>query len=88
MTFDFDLINVVTQANHPVTAIVDKRVATCFVFQKIFGIEKVRFDPKCDLCYVGPCVKEDLKSKIGTSAFSHSFRLIGNSNLNFNMGTA
>ena len=44
MSFDFDFINVVKNTDQPVFAIVDKRVSTCFVFQKIFGLDKVRFD--------------------------------------------
>ena len=43
MTFDFDFINVLKKTNQPVFAIVDKRVSTCFVFQKIFGLDKVKF---------------------------------------------
>ena len=82
-TFDFDLINIVKKANRPVFAVVDKRVTTCYVFQKIFGTEKVRFDPRCDLGFVGPVTKSDLNSKIGTGSFSHCFRLFGNTQLDF-----
>ena len=82
-TFDFDLINVVKKANQPVFAVVDKRVTTCYVFQKIFGTEKVRFDPRCDLGFVGPLTKSDLKSKIETGSFSHCFRLLGHTRLDF-----
>ena len=64
-------------------SMVDKRVTTCYVFQKIFGTEKVRFDPRCDLGFVGPPTKNDLKSKIGTGSFSHCFRLLGNTRLDF-----
>ncbi len=82
-TFDFDLINVVKNADHPVSAIVDKRVTTCYVYQKVFGIDKVHFDPRCDLCFVGPVTKKDLKSPIGGGAFMHTFRLFGKTKLNF-----
>ena len=85
MSFDFDFINVVKNTDQPVFAIVDKRVSTCFVFQKIFGLDKVRFNPKCDLGFVGPITRSDLNSKIGTGSFSHSFRVLGNSKLNFYM---
>jgi hypothetical protein len=85
MAFDFDLINVVKNADSPVSAIVDKRVTSCYVYQKIFGTDKVKFDPRCDLCFVGPVTKRDLKSQIGGGRFAHTFRLCGNSELNFIM---
>ena len=85
LAFDFDLINVVTRAEQSVSAIVDKRAATCYVFQKLFGIDKVKFDARCDLCFVGPVTKADLKSKMGGGAFMHTFRIFGNSELNFIM---
>jgi hypothetical protein len=84
-TFDFDLINVVKKANQPVSAVVDKRVATCFVFQKIFGSDKVKFNPQCDLCFIGPLTSKDLRSKIEGGCFTHTFRFFGNSDLNFYM---
>jgi hypothetical protein len=82
-TFDFDLINIVKKANQPVFAVVDKRVTTCYVFQKVFGTDKVRYDPRCDLGFVGPLIKSDLKSKIGTASFFHCFRLLGSTRLDF-----
>jgi len=82
-TFDFDLINVVKKSDRPVFAVVDKRVTTCYVFQKVFGTEKVRFAPHCDLGFVGPVTKSDIKSKIGTASFSHGFRLVGRTRLAF-----
>lgn len=85
LTFDFDLINVVTRAEQPISAIVDKRAATCYVFQKLFGVDKVKFDARCDLCFVGPITRVDLKSRMGGGAFMHTFRIFGNSQLNFIM---
>ena len=85
LAFDFDLINVVAKADQPVSAIVDKRATTCYVFQKLFGVDKVIFDARCDLCFVGPVTKEDLNSRLGGGAFMHSFRIFGNSELNFIM---
>jgi hypothetical protein len=82
-TFDFDLINIVKKSNQPVFAVVDKRVTTCYVFQKVFGTEKVRFDPRCDLGFVGPVTKNDIKSKIGTASFSYGFKLVGSTRLDF-----
>jgi hypothetical protein len=82
-TFDFDLINIVKKANQPVYAVVDKRVTTCYVFQKVFGADKVKFDPRCDLGFVGPVIQNDIKSKIGTASFSYGFKLVGRTRLDF-----
>ena len=85
LTFDFDLINVVKNTEHSLFAIVDKRAATSYVYQKLFGTDKVRFDARCDLCFVGPITKMDLKSRMGGGSFMHTFRLFGNSQLDFTM---
>ena len=85
LTFDFDLINVVKNTDRPVFAIVDKRAATSYVFQKLFGVDKVKFDARCDLCFVGPVTKADLKSRMGGGSFMHTFRIVGNSQLDFMM---
>ena len=82
-TFNLDLINVVRKSEQPIFAVVDKRVSTCYVFQKVFGAGLVKFNPRCDLGFVGPVTRRDLKSKIGTGSFSHGFRLVGNSRLDF-----
>lgn len=82
-TFNMDLINVVQKAQQPIFALVDKRVSTCYVFQKVFGSDRVKFNPRCDLGFVGPVTQRDLKSKIGTGSFSHRFRLVGNTRLDF-----
>ncbi len=82
-TFNIDLINVVKKAERPLWAVVDKRVTTCYVFQKVFGTDKVKYNPRCDLGFVGPLTKSDLKSKIGTGSFSHRFQLLGNTRLDF-----
>ena len=82
-TFNIDLINVVQKAERPLFAVVDKRVSTCYVFQKVFGPDKVKFNPRCDLGFVGPVTKSDLKSKIGGGSFSHGFSLVGNTQLDF-----
>jgi hypothetical protein len=82
-TFDIDLIHVVKKANQPVFALVDKRVTTCYVYQKVFGTDKVKYNPRCDLGFVGPLTHSDLKSKIGTGSFAHRFRLLGRTRLDF-----
>lgn len=84
-SFDFDYINVVMKSDKPVFGIIDKRLGTSYVFQKIFGLEKVVYDPKRDLCFVGPFTKEDIRARVGTSSFLHSFKIIGKTKLDLHM---
>ena len=84
-SFDFDSINVVIKSNNPVYGIIDKRIGTSYVFQKIFGVDKVKYDPKRDLCFVGPCTKKDIGTRVSTNSFMHSLRLVGNTKLNLHM---
>lgn len=82
-TFNIDLINVVKKAEQPLFAVVDKRVSTCYVFQKVFGLDKVKFNSRCDLGFVGPVTKNNLNSKIGGGSFSDGLKLVGNTRLDF-----
>jgi hypothetical protein len=61
-TFNFDLITVVQKAVHPVYALVDTRLSTCFVYQMIFKEGKVRFDYAREVGIIGPVTKDDLLS--------------------------
>ena len=81
VTFDFDFLYIVQHSNHPVYAIIDKRVSSCYVFQKVFGKNKVKYDSFRHLGFAGPCTKNDIKhfSKIPSEAFTDSFSLFGNS---------
>lgn len=85
-SFDFDFINVVKNSTTPVFGIVDKRMGTCYVLQKIFGVNKARYDAKLNLGFVGPCTKQDIRSKISGDSFSHSISLFGRNELNLHMG--
>lgn len=85
ITFNFDYIRVVMNSNNPVYAIVDKRVNTSYVFQKIFGLEKVKYSARHHLAFIGPCTKDDLKVIGGGKAFSNSYKLFGNSELYLKM---
>ena len=88
ITFDFDFINVVMNSDRPVRGMVDKRVSTCYVLQKILGKEKVRYNSIKHICYLGPCTKSDLKqidNVAPSSSFSDSFRLFGNTELKLNL---
>ena len=86
LTFDFDLIRVVEKANHPVCAIVDDRLSTSFVYQKVFGPEKARYDTSHRLCFVGPVTRRDLLGMDSQKpCFIRSFRYFGNSELDIRM---
>ena len=86
LTFDFDLIRVVEKADQPVHAIIDDRLSTSFVFQKVFGPDKTRYSTRDRLCFVGPVTRRDL---LGMDAqkpcFIHSFRYFGNTVLKMRM---
>ncbi len=86
VTFDFDLIHVLRTADHPVFAIVDKRVTTCFVMQRLLGPHLVRYDARKHLCFIGPATRDSfirLETRAVSDAFTASFRLLGKSVLNF-----
>jgi len=83
VTFDFDYINVVMKSDNPVFGIVDKRYATSYVLQKIFGSDKVRFSPRYELCFVGPFTKQDLRGN--PASFRHSFRILRRTELALRM---
>jgi hypothetical protein len=86
-SFDFDFINVVKSSDKEVFGIVDARLGTCYVYQKIFGLDKVKYDPKSNLCFVGPCTKNNLKTKISSESFFHKFSILGKTELNLRMGS-
>lgn len=72
-TFDFDFLNVVANSSKPVSAVLDGRFPTAYVLQKIFGNDKVRYDPIPKLFWIGPCVKEDINDIKNFSIFNDSF---------------
>jgi hypothetical protein len=82
-TFDYDFIHLLKQSEHPVRGIVDKRVSTCYVLQKILGVDKVRYDSLLRLGFVGPCSRKDLKA-IGdppSASFTGAAKVLGNAEL-------
>lgn len=86
VTFDFDYINVVRKSNKPVFAILDNRLSTCYVFQKIFGLKKVKYYPELGLSYIGPCSKKDILSGIsGKASFSSHLHPFLKNELNLRM---
>ena len=74
---DFDYLHVVRNADHPVFGIIDKRLSTCYVLQKVFG-DKFRYDPYRELGYVGPCTRNDMRTLTRSSsvALSESERVL------------
>lgn len=86
LTFDFDLIRVVERSDHPVYAIVDDRLSTSFVYQKVFGPDKARYRTTHRLCFVGPVTRHDLRGMDSQKAcFLHGFRYFGDSELDIRM---
>ncbi|OPY89371.1 MAG: hypothetical protein A4E72_01127 [Syntrophus sp. PtaU1.Bin208] len=81
-SFDFDYINIVMRSDIPVFGVVDQRVGTCYVLQKIFGTNKVKYDPMLALGFLGPCTKKDLSFKLGSKAFRPCIRVFGKTELN------
>jgi hypothetical protein len=87
-TFDFDFIHVVGNSEHPVRGLVDKRVSTCYVLQKIFGPEKVRYNARLHLAFLGPCSRKDMRDfdpQSPSEAFADSWNLIGPTTLRLSL---
>lgn len=78
-TFNFDYINVVRRTSQPVLGLIDKRLSTCFVYSKIFGNKKMRYDEVRSLGIVGPCLPADIREpkKSSSVAFSGKLRPFG-----------
>jgi predicted O-methyltransferase YrrM len=74
---NFDYLHIVRRADHPVFGIIDKRLSTCYVLQKVFG-DNFRYDPYRELGYVGPCTRNDMRTITRSSsiALAHSKRLL------------
>ncbi len=58
--FDFDLIHIIKNTTNSIYAIIDYRLTTSYVFQTILGLDKAKFNSVLELCFVGPCSKDDL----------------------------
>jgi len=83
-TFDFDFLHILRTAEHPMFALIDKRVSTCFVLQQVLGTEKARYSPVLHLGFVGPCTRDDLghlSEKLSSDNFERSFSPIGKTHL-------
>lgn len=71
--FDLDLITVVAKATKPLRGIIDKRVSTCYVAQRVLP-GKVRYAKTLGLGFVDAVTKSDLRV-IDPETPSRSFRL-------------
>lgn len=57
---DLDLVKVLSNANEPVAALIDKRVSTVFVLQQLLGCSRVRYDAIRGVGIVQPSRAADL----------------------------
>ena len=88
VTFDYDFLNVVKNSDVKVSAIIDKRVSSCYVFQKVLGKHKVKYNAVTHLGFVKPSNKNDLLDfdRVTPSlVFNSSFNLFKNSILDFKL---
>ncbi len=86
MTFDLDLIHQLQRAERPISAIVDKRVSTCYVLQQVLGPKKVRFSPTVGIGFVAPSTRADLRivrTDTPSQSFSNAYSLFGSTRLAF-----
>ncbi|WP_421855062.1 class I SAM-dependent methyltransferase [Oricola sp.] len=82
--FDLDLIFIVQRTEKPITAIVDNHYLTFYVFQKVFGVDKARYDVRKRLMYVGPVNKHDVRH-LKKENFLNDLRFFGRSELKLRM---
>ena len=77
-TFDFDYLHTVRHSDIPVGGIIDGRLTTCYVMQKVFGPENVSFDVFRNLGYIKPRTREDLRviTRSSSMALAHSKRVM------------
>lgn len=86
LTFDFDLIRVVEKADNPVYAIVDDRLSTSYVYQKVFGVSNVRYSTRHRLSFIGPITGKDLLGmERQKPCFIRNFRFFGATKLEIEM---
>lgn len=59
LTFNYDFVKLVSESDHPIGALIDTRVSTCFVYSLVFP-EKFRYDYLRKVGIVEPVTKKDL----------------------------
>lgn len=67
--FNFDLIEILENSETPVTALIDSRQSTCYVYQQLLG-NRFRFDYIRKIGIVLPSTKRDLRT--GRSVVMHT----------------
>lgn len=88
LAFDFDYLHILKNAEKPVSAVIDKRVSTCYVLQKLLGTQKVTYNAIKHLGFVAPCRKSDIMhfdETTPSAAFDKSFKVIGNTELSLKL---
>jgi hypothetical protein len=73
ITFDLDLIRVVERAEVPLRGLIDKRISTCFVMQRVLP-GKVRYARHLGLGFIEAVTRADLRG-IDPTTPSTSFKL-------------
>ena len=74
--FNLDLIQVVRRSESPVRAVVDNHYLTFYILQKVFGLDRARYDPIRRLLFVGPVTRRDV-GRLRKENFVQDLRLIG-----------
>ena len=59
--FDFDFIHVLKNNSKPLTGIIDYRLSTGYVLQKLLGHEKVKYSYVKELGFISACTYNDIK---------------------------
>ena len=78
--FNLDLIQVVRRSDRPVHAVVDNHYLTFYVLQKVFGLERARYDAARRLLFVGPVTRRDV-GHLSKENFLQDLRLFGRTEL-------
>ena len=78
--FDLDLIQIVRRSDRPVRAVVDNHYLTFYVLQKVFGLDKARYDVARRLLFVGPVTRRDV-GHLSKENFLQDLRLFGRTEL-------
>jgi len=76
LTFDYDFVKLVSESEHPISALIDTRTSTCFIYSLLFP-NKFRYDYLRKVGIVYPVTKADLadtKQIVARAMSSHSFR--------------
>jgi hypothetical protein len=82
--FDFDFIHILRNSKVPISGMVDYRLSSSYVLQKLLGTEKVEFNMLKELAFIKPVVASDLKKMTlenNTKDMLSSSSLFGNTKI-------